>query len=44
MPKWNEFAPSEFEYDYSRDELHAHHITVEEAVQCFNGRLREKVA
>mgnify|MGYP000452447513 CR=1 FL=1 len=35
MPKWNEFQPSDFEYDYERDELHAHHITVKEAVQCF---------
>ena len=35
MPKWNDFHPIDFEYDYERDELHAHHITAEESVQCF---------
>jgi hypothetical protein len=38
MPKWNEFIPSGFEYDYERDELHAHHVTIEEAIQCFRNR------
>jgi uncharacterized DUF497 family protein len=35
MPKWSEFTPSDFEYDFERDELAAHHVTFEEAVECF---------
>ena len=35
MTKWNEFTPSEIEYDFEKDKLHEHHITIEEAVQCF---------
>jgi uncharacterized DUF497 family protein len=35
MPKWNEFIPSEIEYDFEKDKLHVHRITIEEAVQCF---------
>ena len=27
--------PSDFEYDFERDELAAHHVTFEEAVECF---------
>ena len=38
MPKWNEFIPSGFEYDYEGDELYAHRITIEEAIQCFHNR------
>jgi uncharacterized DUF497 family protein len=32
---WHRFAPSDFEYDFERDELAAHGITFEEAVECF---------
>jgi len=32
---WRRFTPSNFEYDFERDELAAHHITFEEAVECF---------
>jgi len=35
MVNWHRFTPSDFEYDFERDELAAHHITFEEAVQCF---------
>ena len=35
MPNWKEFIPAEIEYDFERDKLHAHHITIEEACQCF---------
>lgn len=35
MPKWNEFFPSEIEYDFENDKLHSHRITLNEAVQCF---------
>jgi len=35
MPKWNEFVPTEIEYDFERDKLHVHSITIEEAAQCF---------
>jgi uncharacterized DUF497 family protein len=32
---WSKFEPSDFVYDYDRDELFSHRITVEEAIQCF---------
>jgi uncharacterized DUF497 family protein len=32
---WNNFIPSDFEYDFDGDELAVHHITFEEAVECF---------
>ena len=35
MVNWNRFEPSDFEYDFDRDELAAHRITFEEAVECF---------
>lgn len=35
MVKWNEFTPSDFEYDFERDELAPHRISFEEAVECF---------
>jgi uncharacterized DUF497 family protein len=35
MVKWSEFSPSDFEYDFERDELAAHHVTFDEAVECF---------
>lgn len=36
MPKWDNFKPSGFEYDFENDELHVHRITIDEAVQCFD--------
>ena len=35
MVNWANFHPSDFEYDFEIDELAAHHITVEEAIQVF---------
>lgn len=35
MVKWSEFTPVDFEYDFERDELAAHRVTFEEAVECF---------
>ncbi len=32
---WRRFVPSDFEYDFERDELAAHRVTLEEAVECF---------
>jgi uncharacterized DUF497 family protein len=32
---WRRFYPADFEYDFERDELAAHHVTFEEAVECF---------
>jgi len=32
---WRRFTPSDFEYDFERDELAAHRITFDEAVECF---------
>ncbi len=33
--EWSKFEPTDFEYDFERDELFAHRITVNEAVECF---------
>ncbi len=35
MVNWHRFTPTDFEYDFQRDERAAHHITFEEAVECF---------
>lgn len=32
---WSRFTPNDFEYDFERDELAAHRVTFEEAVECF---------
>jgi len=32
---WHRFIPTDFEYDFERDELAAHYITFDEAVECF---------
>jgi uncharacterized DUF497 family protein len=33
--KWDEFIPSEFEYDWEKDKLRDHNVTFEEAVETF---------
>lgn len=33
--KWDEFIPSEFEYDWEKDKLGEHNVTFEEAVGTF---------
>ncbi len=33
--KWDEFIPSEFEYDWEKDKLREHNTTFEEAVETF---------
>lgn len=35
MVNWHCWTPTDFEYDFQRDELAAHHVTFEEAVECF---------
>ena len=35
MVNWHRFIPADFEYDFERDELAAHRITFDEAVECF---------
>ena len=35
MPNWSRFIPGDFEYDFETDELADHHVTFEEAVECF---------
>ena len=35
MVKWSRFSPGDFEYDFELDELAAHRVTFEEAVECF---------
>jgi uncharacterized DUF497 family protein len=35
LVNWHSFIPTDFEYDFERDELAAHHITFDEAVECF---------
>ena len=32
---WSKFTPQDFEYDFERNELAAHRVTFEEAVECF---------
>jgi len=33
--KWDEFIPSEFEYDWDKDKLREHNVDFEEAVETF---------
>jgi uncharacterized DUF497 family protein len=35
LVNWRRFTPTDFEYDFERDELAAHHVTFDEAVECF---------
>ena len=35
MHDWHRFEPSNFEYDFEKDKLSAHHVTFNEAVECF---------
>ncbi len=35
MVNWHHFEPSDFEYDFEKDKLSAHHVTFYEAVECF---------
>jgi uncharacterized DUF497 family protein len=35
MVNWRRFIPTDCEYDFEKDKLAAHHITFEEAVECF---------
>jgi uncharacterized DUF497 family protein len=32
---WSKAEPTDFEYDFERDELFPHRITFKEAVECF---------
>ena len=34
MVDWQRFTPSDFEYDFERDELAQHGVTFDEAVEC----------
>ena len=35
MVDWNRFVPSDFEYDFGNDKLASHHVTINEAIECF---------
>ena len=35
MINWQRFTPADFEYDFERDELAAHPVTFDEAIECF---------
>ena len=35
MVDWRRFTPENFEYDFERDKLFEHQVTLEEAVECF---------
>ncbi len=37
MVNWAQFVPADFEYDFRHDELAAHGVAFEEAVECFFG-------
>lgn len=32
---WSKFEPTDFEYDFENDELFAHRIDLNEAIECF---------
>ena len=36
MVNWHKFTPSDFEYDFGRDELARHGVTFDEAIECFS--------
>ena len=42
MTNWHRFVTSNFEYDFERDKLAAHHVTFEEAVECFFNDFEER--
>ena len=33
--RWDQFVPSEFEYDWEKDKLREHHVTFGEAIEAF---------
>ena len=35
MVNWHLFTPSNFEYDFETDKLTSHHVSFNEAVECF---------
>lgn len=35
MVEWNRFSPADFEYDFERDKLRSHSVTLDEAIECF---------
>ncbi len=35
MVNWHRFEPSNFEYDFEKEKLADHHVTFNEAVECF---------
>lgn len=35
MVNWRRFTPSNFDYDFDRDKLSEHAVTLDEAVECF---------
>lgn len=35
MVKGHSFTPADFEYDFKSNKLAAHHVDIEEAVECF---------
>lgn len=43
MVKWDDFEPSDFEYDFDNDELARHRVTFEEAIQVFENGYRVRL-
>ena len=37
MVNWARFVPADFEYNFENEELAAHDVSFEEAVECFFG-------
>ena len=35
MVNWHRFTPSDFEYDFEKDKLAAHRVSIDEAIECF---------
>ena len=35
VANWHRFTPSDFEYDFEKDKLAAHRVSIDEAIECF---------
>lgn len=42
MVNWDNFQPSDFEYDFEHDKLYKHRISIEECIECFQSDYRIK--
>lgn len=40
MVDWRRFIPHDFEYDFERDKLGVHGVSLNEAIQCFSSNFQ----